>query len=29
MESRTTNNVINAMKEVRELFNEIRSSLSR
>ena len=29
MESRTTNNVINATKEVRELFNEIRSSLSR
>ena len=29
MESRTTNNVINATKEVRELFNEIRGSLSR
>ena len=29
MESRTTNNVINAIKEVRELFNEIRGSLSR
>ena len=29
MESRTKNNVINAIKEVRELFNEIRSSLSR
>ena len=28
MESRTTNNVINAIKEVRELFNEIRSNLS-
>ena len=28
MESRTTNNVINATKEVRELFNEIRSNLS-
>ena len=29
MESRTTNNVINAIKEVRELFTEIRGSLSR
>ena len=29
MESRITNNVNNAIKEVRELFNEIRSSLSR
>ena len=29
MESRTKNNVINAIKEVRELFNEIRGSLSR
>ena len=29
MESRTTNNVINAIKEVREFFNEIRGSLSR
>ena len=29
MESRTKNNVINAIKEVRELFNEIRSSISR
>ena len=28
MESRTSNNVINAIKEVRELFNEIRSNLS-
>ena len=28
MESRTTNNIINAIKEVRELFNEIRSNLS-
>ena len=28
MECRTTNNVINAIKEVRELFNEIRSNLS-
>ena len=29
MESRTTNNVINATKEVRELFNELRSNVSR
>ena len=29
MESRSTNNVINAIKEVRELFNEVRSNLSR
>ena len=29
MESRTTNNDINAIKEVRELFNELRSNLSR
>ena len=29
MESRTTNNLINAIKEVRELFNELRSNLSR
>ena len=29
MECRTTNNVINAIKEVRELFNELRSNLSR
>ena len=28
MESRTTNNVINAIKEIRELFNELRSNLS-
>ena len=28
MESRTTNNDINAIKEVRELFNELRSNLS-
>ena len=28
MECRTTNNLINAIKEVRELFNEIRSNLS-
>ena len=28
MKSRTTNNVINAIKEVRELFNELRSNLS-
>ena len=28
MESRTKNNVINAIKEVRELFNELRSNLS-
>ena len=29
MKSRTTNNVINAIKEVRELFSELRSNLSR
>ena len=29
MESKTTNNDINAIKEVRELFNERRSNLSR
>ena len=29
MESKTTNNNINAIKEVRELFNERRSSLNR
>ena len=29
MESRTTNNNINAIKEVREPFNELRSNLSR
>ena len=29
MESRSINNVINAIKEVRELFNEIRNNLSR
>ena len=29
MESRGTNNVINAIKEVRDLFNEVRSNLSR
>ena len=29
MESRTTNNVINAIKEVRELLNELKSNLSR
>ena len=29
MKSRTTNNVINSIKEVRELFNELRSNLSR
>ena len=29
MESRTTNNNISAIKEVRELSNELRSSLSR
>ena len=29
MESRTRNDVINAIKEVRELFNELRSNLSR
>ena len=29
MESKTTNNNINAIKEVRKLFNEVRSNLSR
>ena len=29
MESRTTNNDINAIKEVRELFNELKSNFSR
>ena len=29
MESRNTTNVINAMKKVRELFNDIRGNLSR
>ena len=29
MESTSQNNNINAIKEVRELFNEIRSNLSR
>ena len=29
MESRNTNNVINAIKDVRELSNELRSNLSR
>ena len=29
MKSRTTNNVINAIKEVRELFSKLRSNLSR
>ena len=29
MESRTANNDINAIKEVRELFNELKSNLSR
>ena len=29
MESRTTNNDINAIKKVKELFNELRSNLSR
>ena len=28
MESRTTNNDINVIKEVRELFTELRSNLS-
>ena len=28
MESKTTNNNINAIKEVRQLFNEVRSNLS-
>ena len=29
MESKTTNNNIKAIKEVRELFKEVRSNLSR
>ena len=29
MESKTTNNDINAIKEVRKLYNEVRSNLSR
>ena len=29
MDSRTTNKVITAIKEVREPFNELRSNLSR
>ena len=29
MESKTTNKDINNIKEVRELFNEVRSKLSR
>ena len=29
MGSKTTNNDINAIEEVRELFNELRSNLSR
>ena len=29
MESKTKNNDINAIKEVRELFNELRSNFSR
>ena len=29
MKSRTTPNVINAIKEIRELFSELRSNLSR
>ena len=29
MKSRTKNNVINAIKEARELFSELRSNLSR
>ena len=29
MESRTTNNDINTIKKVRELFNELRSNFSR
>ena len=28
MKSRTTNNIINAIKEVRKLFSELRSNLS-
>ena len=28
MESRTTNNTINAIKEARELFNELRTNIS-
>ena len=29
MESRTTDNNINAIKDVREFFNQLRSNLSR
>ena len=29
MDSKTTNNIINKLKEVRELFNEVRDNLSR
>ena len=29
MEPTTSNNIINAIKEVRELFNELKSNLSR
>ena len=29
MDSETTNNIINNLKEVRELFNEVRDNLSR
>ena len=29
MESTISNNIINAIKEVRELFNELKSNLSR
>ena len=29
MDSKTTNNIINKSKEVRELFNKLRNNLSR
>ena len=29
MDSKTTNNIINKLKEVREIFNEVRDNLSR
>ena len=29
MDSKTTNNIINKLKEVRELFNKVRDNLSR
>ena len=29
MDSKTTNNIINKWKEVRELFNKVRDNLSR